>query len=89
MAMLTPSRDLIRYWRSIESSQGLFARTCHRNFCAGRTAYSGHSKWATIKHDKARNDAHKNRERTVMAKEIVNAVRCKHFNLVAGLIKLY
>lgn len=36
---------------------------------------SGHSKWATIKHDKAKKDSRVNRERVIYARDIQNAVR--------------
>ncbi|MBE7181476.1 MAG: YebC/PmpR family DNA-binding transcriptional regulator [Terriglobus roseus] len=38
---------------------------------------SGHSKWATIKHDKAKNDGAKNKQRSNLAKEIALASKCK------------
>ncbi|EMD59402.1 hypothetical protein COCSADRAFT_101945 [Bipolaris sorokiniana ND90Pr] len=36
---------------------------------------SGHSKWATIKHDKAKNDAGKSKQRSLMTRDITNAVK--------------
>ncbi|KAF1834610.1 YebC-like protein [Decorospora gaudefroyi] len=36
---------------------------------------SGHSKWATIKHDKARNDAGKSKQRSLITRDITNAVK--------------
>jgi YebC/PmpR family DNA-binding regulatory protein len=37
--------------------------------------HSGHSKWATIKHDKAKNDAGKSKQRSLMTRDITNAVK--------------
>ncbi|KAJ8112537.1 hypothetical protein OPT61_g5120 [Boeremia exigua] len=37
--------------------------------------FSGHSKWATIKHDKAKNDAGKSKQRSLMTRDITNAVK--------------
>lgn len=37
---------------------------------------SGHSRWSTIKHDKAKNDSLKNKQRSVFAHEIANASKC-------------
>ncbi|KAF2180231.1 YebC-like protein [Zopfia rhizophila CBS 207.26] len=37
--------------------------------------WSGHSKWATIKHDKGKNDAAKSKQRSIMTKDISNAVK--------------
>lgn len=36
---------------------------------------SGHSKWATIKHDKGKNDKAKSQARTLLTKDITNAVK--------------
>ncbi|KAI5296535.1 hypothetical protein KEM52_000718 [Ascosphaera acerosa] len=36
-------------------------------------AQSGHSKWSTIKHDKAKNDKAKSRERSLISKDIIAA----------------
>ncbi|KAI8943681.1 hypothetical protein NX059_001667 [Plenodomus lindquistii] len=36
---------------------------------------SGHSKWASIKHDKAKNDAGKSKQRSLMTRDITNAVK--------------
>ncbi|KAF2855178.1 YebC-like protein [Plenodomus tracheiphilus IPT5] len=37
--------------------------------------HSGHSKWASIKHDKAKNDAGKSKQRSLMTRDITNAVK--------------
>lgn len=36
---------------------------------------SGHSKWSSIKHDKAKNDAGKSKQRSLMTRDITNAVK--------------
>jgi transcriptional/translational regulatory protein YebC/TACO1 len=37
---------------------------------------SGHNRWSTIKHDKGKNDAQKNRLRSILAKELMLASKC-------------
>jgi hypothetical protein len=44
---------------------------CNRS----RIALSGHNKWSTIKHDKARNDKAKSKERAMVGKEIASATQ--------------
>ncbi len=39
---------------------------------------SGHSKWSTIKHDKAKNDAEKNRVANKFANAIAVAAKCMY-----------
>lgn len=50
---------------------------CHlqatRHFHASCTNASGHSRWSKIKHDKGKNDAFKNRQRSIFAAEISTA----------------
>ncbi|KAJ5783868.1 uncharacterized protein N7518_009545 [Penicillium psychrosexuale] len=50
---------------------------CHecRYFSTSSAILSGHNKWSTIKHDKARNDKAKSRERQIVGKEIANATQ--------------
>ncbi|KAL1960033.1 hypothetical protein VTO42DRAFT_205 [Malbranchea cinnamomea] len=43
-----------------------------RGFSSNPIRPAGHSHWATIKHDKSKNDAVKSRERQVLSKEIAN-----------------
>lgn len=47
-----------------------------RSFGTSAGLFSGHSKWATIKHDKAKNDKAKSKERQMMSKDISNATQC-------------
>ncbi|KAJ5768938.1 hypothetical protein N7520_003497 [Penicillium odoratum] len=46
-----------------------------RSFSSAPVWFSGHSKWATIKHDKAKNDKSKSKERQMVSKEISNATQ--------------
>ncbi|OJD36469.1 uncharacterized protein BKCO1_1100095 [Diplodia corticola] len=48
---------------------------CRRGLTTSTRLRSGHSKWATIKHDKAKNDAAKNRQRSVFSHEIILATK--------------
>ncbi|KAH7125619.1 transcriptional regulator-domain-containing protein [Dendryphion nanum] len=49
---------------------------CHaRSFSSASAVWSGHSKWASIKHDKGKNDAAKSKQRSQMTKDITNAVK--------------
>ncbi|KAJ5519224.1 Transcriptional regulator TACO1-like domain 2 [Penicillium expansum] len=50
---------------------------CHecRSFSTSSAILSGHNKWSTIKHDKARNDKAKSRERQIVGKEIASATQ--------------
>jgi hypothetical protein len=46
-----------------------------RCFSSSAFVWSGHSKWATIKHDKGKNDKAKSSQRQLCAKDITNAVK--------------
>ncbi|OQE21672.1 hypothetical protein PENSTE_c011G05817 [Penicillium steckii] len=46
-----------------------------RGFGSSSILFSGHNKWSTIKHDKARNDKAKSKERQMVSKEISNATQ--------------
>lgn len=48
--------------------------------CLSRSApaWSGHSKWATIKHDKGKNDQAKSKERSMLTRDISAAVKGEH-----------
>ncbi|KAJ5718281.1 hypothetical protein N7488_003927 [Penicillium malachiteum] len=46
-----------------------------RNFSSAPALLSGHSKWATIRHDKAKNDKVKSKERQMVSKEISSATQ--------------
>lgn len=46
-----------------------------RSFSLTGFCSSGHNKWSTIKHDKARNDKAKSKERQMVGKEIASATQ--------------
>lgn len=46
------------------------SRRAQRCFHGSANLQSGHSRWSTIKHDKGKNDALKNKQRSVFAQEI-------------------
>ncbi|KAF7597313.1 hypothetical protein BBP40_006253 [Aspergillus hancockii] len=50
---------------------------CHfcRGFVSSSPSFAGHNKWSSIKHDKARNDKAKSKERQIIGKEISSAVQ--------------
>ncbi|KAJ5107753.1 Transcriptional regulator TACO1-like domain 2 [Penicillium angulare] len=50
---------------------------CHscRGFRSAPALFSGHNKWSTIKHDKAKNDKAKSKERQMVSKEISSATQ--------------
>jgi hypothetical protein len=61
---------------------------CRR--CLSTTSWvaSGHSRWSTIKHDKGKNDIQKNKLRSVLAKELMQASKCMEGNKNDGLLLL-
>ena len=61
--------------------QNIWARltsSYYRGFSAYSPFCSGHSKWSTIKHDKAKNDKAKSKERQMISKEISTATQCMY-----------
>lgn len=46
-----------------------------RTFTSHPSRLSGHNRWSTIRHDKAKNDKAKSKERQVVVKEISNATQ--------------
>jgi transcriptional/translational regulatory protein YebC/TACO1 len=58
-------------------------RVCNacRAFSTTAADRSGHSRWSTIKHDKAKNDKAKSKERGVLTQELINASQCEPKNL--------
>ncbi|CAI6333671.1 unnamed protein product [Periconia digitata] len=50
-------------------------RQAARCFSSSPVVKSGHSKWASIKHDKGKADAAKSKQRAILTKDIANAVR--------------
>jgi hypothetical protein len=75
--MLAPSRGLLCYLREACHHQLRASRIPNgRSFSTTATLASGHSKWATIKHDKARVDAKKNRQRSMLSQQIELISKC-------------
>ena len=68
------SNPTLRFLRTINR-----VPACHEpkacTFATSATLCSGHSKWATIKHDKAKKDSRINKARNLHARDIANAVR--------------
>lgn len=62
----------------LRQSRGGSACDVCRTFSSSAPFLSGHSKWSTIKHDKAKNDKAKSKERQMMSKEIASATQCKY-----------
>ncbi|KAH8726033.1 transcriptional regulator-domain-containing protein [Phaeosphaeriaceae sp. PMI808] len=54
-----------------------FPRSIEEVRCFSNTPHhqSGHSKWASIKHDKAKNDAGKSKQRSLLTRDITSAVK--------------
>ncbi|KAJ5180211.1 hypothetical protein N7492_003421 [Penicillium capsulatum] len=61
--------------RLLRHSRGQSPWKAHRGFATSFISLSGHSKWATIKHDKAKNDKAKSKERQMLSKEISSAAQ--------------
>lgn len=68
---MAPSRGIIRC--TISSRFAFTHLPHHRTFSIFSHLSSGHNRWSKIKHDKGKNDAAKNRQRSVFANEITNA----------------
>lgn len=47
-----------------------------RTLSSCKILQSGHSRWSTIKHDKGKNDAAKNKQRSIFASEIASTSKC-------------
>ena len=56
-------------------SRTSWVRDQKRYFGCASTLQSGHSKWASIKHDKAKADAGKSKQRALLTRDITNAVK--------------
>ncbi|EPS28605.1 hypothetical protein POX_f07685 [Penicillium oxalicum] len=68
MALSLPRKAL---WHIPGHVAGLISRS----ITSSAILLSGHSKWSTIKHDKAKNDKAKSKERQMMSKEIASATQ--------------
>lgn len=67
----------LRLGRLTRLGRGGFVCDKCRGFNTTSFLSSGHSKWSTIKHDKAKNDKAKSKERQMVSKEISSATQCK------------
>ncbi|KAJ5570202.1 uncharacterized protein N7459_009632 [Penicillium hispanicum] len=67
--MVLQLRQLLR------TPHGRLVRDTYRSFSTSPALCSGHSKWSTIKHDKAKNDKAKSKERQMVSKEISSATQ--------------
>jgi len=75
--MSSTRRTLTQLCRQCTRTQSLHINPPQiRCFSLHTPLSSGHSKWATIKHDKAKVDAARGRTRTMFAAEIAHASRC-------------
>lgn len=72
--MIAPSRSLLRFLRCAARHHVPACRL--RAFATTGTASSGHSRWSTIKHDKAKADAKKNKNRSMLAEQIELVTKC-------------
>jgi YebC/PmpR family DNA-binding regulatory protein len=78
--MSTPLGRCFAALRSFENTthgtcQRAAAPASRRHLSSSAPRWSGHSKWATIKHDKGKNDAAKSKLRVSLGKDISNAVK--------------
>ncbi|GMF91252.1 unnamed protein product [Aspergillus oryzae] len=48
---------------------------CCRGFASSSPSFAGHNRWSQIKHDKAKNDKAKSKERQIIGKEISSATQ--------------
>ncbi|KAJ5341638.1 Transcriptional regulator TACO1-like domain 2 [Penicillium brevicompactum] len=65
----------LRLGRLLPRRQWHWAGLSCRSFSSSEVNCSGHNKWSSIKHDKARNDKAKSKERAMMGKEIASATQ--------------
>ncbi|KAL4905324.1 hypothetical protein BDW74DRAFT_153432 [Aspergillus multicolor] len=57
------------------ASARLVGRDIVRTFTSGPSLYAGHNRWSSIRHDKAKNDKAKSKERQMVAKEISSTIQ--------------
>ena len=70
-----PSKILLNKVLSNHLNKILDVNLGNRGFHCGSTFFAGHSKWANIRHDKAKNDAKRSKQAAQMAFYITNSVR--------------
>lgn len=71
---MAPSRGLVRLMLSSRRNSR-YQCQCRKSFSTTPTLFSGHNRWSKIKHDKAKADASRNRQRSLFANEIALASR--------------
>ncbi|KAF2837011.1 YebC-like protein [Patellaria atrata CBS 101060] len=71
--MSLSTRQSLLLWRV--SNEYICLRCQSRRLSTSDFLGSGHSRWSTIKHDKGKNDARKNKERSVFSNEIATAAK--------------
>ncbi|KAJ5330827.1 hypothetical protein N7476_000610 [Penicillium atrosanguineum] len=64
--------------RLLRQPRGGFVCNSCRCFSTASVLFSGHNKWSTIKHDKAKKDKGKSKERAMVSKEISSATQCTY-----------
>ncbi|KAJ5248894.1 hypothetical protein N7468_000345 [Penicillium chermesinum] len=74
MKLHSSAMEVPHYLRGLRPRSTYVCNAC-RLFSSSPISSSGHSKWSTIKHDKARNDRAKSKERQMVSKEISNATQ--------------
>lgn len=75
-----------RLWQQC-SRAGWQGRGVCREFTSGAILLSGHNRWSTIRHDKAKNDKAKSKERQIVVKDLSNATHsesgvCLFLNMI-------
>ncbi|CAK4034382.1 related to yfcA [Lecanosticta acicola] len=71
---MAPSRGLATFMK-LPVPRYIYPRCRSRAFTTTRPVQSGHNRWSKIKHDKAKVDAGKNRQRSIFSSEIATASR--------------
>ena len=71
---MAPSRGFLRLL-SCSRPTRVYQNHIHQRFSTTPTPFSGHNRWSKIKHDKAKADASRNRQRSLFANEIALASR--------------
>lgn len=63
-----------RLWQLCDRAGQQGSGAC-REFTRSAILLSGHNRWSTIRHDKAKNDKAKSKERQVVVKDLSNATQ--------------
>ena len=78
----------LRFGSLLRQPRTKFVCNSCRSLSTSPIFFSGHSKWSTIKHDKAKNDKAKSKERQMVSKEISSATQSKYTRwCAASLVK--